>query len=63
MAPLAGRTGGWLYAKKWMLRAHLVPFFGAMRLDAIGPAEIEAASRRTGYVTPSPATSSCGACP
>ncbi len=30
-----------VYAKKWMLRAHLVPFFGSMRLDAIGPAETE----------------------
>jgi integrase len=30
-----------VYAKEWMLRVHLVPFFGRMRLDAIGPAEIE----------------------
>jgi integrase len=31
-----------VYAKEWMFRAHLGPYFGAMRLDAIGPAEIEA---------------------
>jgi len=30
-----------LYAKKWMLKLHLSPFFGAMKLDKIGPAEIE----------------------
>jgi integrase len=30
-----------VYAKKWMLRVHLLPFFGSMRLDQIGPAEIE----------------------
>ena len=30
-----------VYAKEWMLDVHLVPFFGAMKLDAIGPAEIE----------------------
>jgi integrase len=30
-----------VYAKKWMLRTHLIPFFGDMRLDRIGPAEIE----------------------
>jgi integrase len=31
-----------VYAKEWMLRVHLIPFFGSMRLDQIGPAEIEA---------------------
>ncbi len=31
-----------VYAKKWMLRTHLIPFFGGMHLDQIGPAEIEA---------------------
>ena len=30
-----------LYAKRWMLKLHLSPFFGSMRLDRIGPAEIE----------------------
>ena len=30
-----------VYAKEWMLNAHLIPFFGKTRLDAIGPAEIE----------------------
>src|SRR5512142_2959755 len=30
-----------VYAKEGMLNAHLIPFFGKMRLDAIGPAEIE----------------------
>jgi integrase len=30
-----------VYAKEWMLRSHLVPFFGAKRLDAIGPADVE----------------------
>jgi len=30
-----------VYAKEWMLNAHLIPFFGRMRLDEIGPAEIE----------------------
>src|SRR5512147_2294683 len=30
-----------VYAKEGMLRKHLIPFFGKMRLDAIGPAEIE----------------------
>ncbi len=30
-----------VFAKEWMLRIHLVPFFGEMRLDEIGPAEIE----------------------
>jgi len=29
-------------AKEWMLRVHLLPFFGAMRLDEVGPAEVEA---------------------
>ena len=29
-------------AKEWMMRLHIVPFFGEMRLDAIGPADIEA---------------------
>lgn len=31
-----------VYAKEWMLRVHLLPFFGSMRLDQVGPAEIEA---------------------
>lgn len=31
-----------IYAKEWMMRLHILPFFGAMRLDTIGPAEIEA---------------------
>lgn len=30
-----------VYAKEWMLDVHLIPFFGAMKLDAIGPAEFE----------------------
>jgi len=30
-----------VYAKEGMLNAHLIPFFGKTRLDAIGPAEIE----------------------
>jgi len=30
-----------LFAKEWMLRTHLVPFFGEMRLDEIGPAKID----------------------
>ncbi len=30
-----------VYAKEWILEVHLVPFFGAMKLDAIGLAEIE----------------------
>jgi hypothetical protein len=30
-----------VYAKEWMMRLHLIPFFGAMKLDAIGPADIE----------------------
>ena len=29
-------------AKEWMLRIHLLPFFGKMRLDEIGPADVEA---------------------
>jgi integrase len=31
-----------LYAKQWMFRVHLSPHFGKMKLDALGPAEIEA---------------------
>jgi integrase len=31
-----------VYAKKWMLKLHLSPYFGATKLDEIGPAEIEA---------------------
>jgi integrase len=31
-----------VYAKEWMMRLHIIPFFGAMKLDAIGPAEVEA---------------------
>jgi len=30
-----------VHAKEWLLRVHLVPAFGAMRLDAIGPEELE----------------------
>jgi hypothetical protein len=30
-----------VYAKRWMLRTHLIPSFGDTRLDKIGPAEIE----------------------
>jgi integrase len=30
-----------LYAKRWMLKLHLSPFFGSMKLDEIGPAQIE----------------------
>jgi integrase len=30
-----------LYAKRWMLKLHLSPFFGSMKLDEISPAEIE----------------------
>jgi hypothetical protein len=30
-----------VYAKEWMTRLHIIPFFGEMRLDAIGPAEVE----------------------
>ena len=28
-------------AKEGLLRVHLIPFFGSMKLDAIGPAEVE----------------------
>ncbi len=28
-------------AKEGLLRVHLIPFFGAMKLDAIGPAEVK----------------------
>jgi integrase len=31
-----------IYAKRWMWRVHLSPYFGRMKLDRIGPAEIEA---------------------
>jgi len=31
-----------VYAKEWMMRLHIIPFFGEMNLDAIGPAEVEA---------------------
>ena len=31
-----------VHAKRWMLRVHLLPFFGEMQLDGIGPAETEA---------------------
>jgi integrase len=31
-----------VYAKRWMLKLHLSPFFGSKKLDSIGPAEIEA---------------------
>jgi integrase len=30
-----------VYAKEWMFRLHLGPYFGPMKLDRIGPAEIE----------------------
>ena len=30
-----------VHAKEWLLRVHLVPAFGAMRLNAIGPEELE----------------------
>jgi integrase len=30
-----------VYAKRWVLKLHLSPFFGAMKLDDIGPARIE----------------------
>jgi integrase len=30
-----------VHAKEWMLRVHLLPFFGSMRLDEIGPADVE----------------------
>src|SRR6266542_4070983 len=31
-----------VYAKRWMLKLHLSPYFGSTKLDQIGPAEIEA---------------------
>lgn len=31
-----------VYAKRWMLKLHLSPFFGSRKLAEIGPAEIEA---------------------
>jgi integrase len=31
-----------VHAKEWMLRVHLLPFFGPKRLDQVGPADIEA---------------------
>jgi integrase len=31
-----------VYAKDWMFRVHLSPYFGSMRLDEIGAAQIEA---------------------
>ena len=34
------------YAKRWVLRQHLVPAFGKWRLDTIGPADIEAYKAR-----------------
>ena len=34
-------------AKEGMLRVHLLPFFGSMKLDAIGPAEVEAYKARS----------------
>jgi hypothetical protein len=40
-----------VYAKRWVLREHLVPAFGRRRLDEIGPADVEAYKRgssRTG---------------
>lgn len=30
-----------VYAKRWMLKLHLSPFFGSMKLSKIGPADIE----------------------
>jgi integrase len=30
-----------VYAKRWVLRTHLVPAFGKPRLDTIGPADVE----------------------
>jgi integrase len=30
-----------VYAKRWVLRTHLVPAFGKRRLDTIGPADVE----------------------
>jgi hypothetical protein len=35
-----------VYAKRWVLREHLVPAFGKRRLDEIGPADIEAYKAR-----------------
>jgi len=35
-----------VYSKRWVLRMHLVPAFGRRRLDAIGPADIEAYKAR-----------------
>lgn len=35
-----------VYAKRWVLRMHLVPAFGRRRLDAIGPADVEAYKAR-----------------
>jgi site-specific recombinase XerC len=29
------------YAKRWVLRMHILPAFGRRRLDAIGPADVE----------------------
>lgn len=34
------------YAKRWVLREHLVPAFGTWRLDAIGAADVEAYKAR-----------------
>jgi integrase len=31
-----------VHAKEWMLRVHLLPYFGSTRLDQLGPAAIEA---------------------
>ena len=30
-----------VYAKEWMLRVHVTPYFGSQTLDQIGPADIE----------------------
>jgi integrase len=30
-----------VYAKEWMLRVHVIPYFGSKTLDQIGPADIE----------------------
>jgi len=35
-----------VYSKRYMLRLHLLPFFGQMKLERIGPAEIEAFKAR-----------------
>ncbi|HZY04037.1 MAG TPA: tyrosine-type recombinase/integrase [Anaeromyxobacteraceae bacterium] len=35
-----------VFQKRWVLRLHIVPVFGRRRLDAIGPAEIEAYKAR-----------------